>query len=445
MTTGLEKEFTDALTAVSTPFRSIKTSELQVQFSMDPSFGLSRTQYGWYSNETLFDGTHFSDENGFIGMETSATTDDVARLRSAYPGRYVSHTLAEPGLGMQIPEEYLEYDENDRVSLTHGEITAGLIEVDEAQDSGVNTIAFTFESDGVYAQVRRNNMDVAKVRQEDWNIDPLDGSGPSGQVLRPEEGYIYNFPFTWYGFGAIFFGFVDAQNENFVPCHKVKVEGNVSVGTPNMPVEVAVQNGGTAQPLGVKAGGMQFATHGASPDSAGTARKTEIARTTGSSYISDTAVTDGNQIDPFAEPGAPLVSVRRDLSDVDSRVSLSVDVTDFFINVQSNCWVFIFDEYDDASALTGENFEPPKTIGNPPESRVEVDTSATDYTPSANVSFRGMTFVQASNSSKQTLGISGDQSARLPLEATAVVTAVTAEGSNSTGANPFFIELNEGF
>jgi hypothetical protein len=434
-------------TTNNTPFGATKTAELDVQFSMDPSFGLTRQQYGWYSNGTLFDSTHFTEGNGQIEIETSATANDFARLRSAYPGSYVSHTFAEPGIGAAIPEEYLEYDTSGRgetVSLTHGEISIGAFEVDEAQDSDINTHALSFESDGVYAQVRKNNENVVFVRQENWNIDPMDGTGPSGQVLRPEEGHIYNFPFTWYGHGALYIFIQDPLDGKMIPVHRARLEGDVSLGTANMPVEVAVQNLDNAQSLGVNVGGMQWATHGAArlaDEEQG--RTSEASRVTGTSFISDEVVLSNNEVDPFAEPGVPLVSMRRDINDVESRTTLSVSVNDFFANVSSDVWIFVFDEYDEENTLTNENFRETNIVQNGVESRVQVDTQATEYTPGPNATIRGMAYIVADN--KSTQEITGDTSSRLPIEATVVCTAVLATGSNSTGARPFTLEVQEGY
>jgi hypothetical protein len=213
-----------------------------------------------------------------------------------------------------------------------------------------------------------------------------------------------------------------------------------------MPVEVAVQNLDTAQPLGVNVGGMQWAAHGSSRlKGEEKGRTTEVSRITGSSFISDEVVLNNNEADPFAEPGVPLVSMRRDINDVESRTTLSVDINDFFANVSSDIWVFVFDEYDAENALTGQNFRETNVVQDGRESRIQVDTEATDYTPGENATLRGMAYIIGDKSSKQTQSITGDTTSRLPIEAAAVCTAVQATGSNSTGARPFTLTVQEGY
>lgn len=429
-----------------TPFGATKTAELDVQFSIDPSYGLTRSRYGWYSNDVLFDSSLLNERDGSIEIQTTATGTDSARLRSAYPGRYVAHTLAEPGLGLQIPAENLEYDTSGRgetVSLTHGEISAEIVEWDESTDSGINAHGLSFESDGVYVQIRKGDSNIEFVRQENWNIDPLDGTGPSGKTLRPENGQVWNFPFTWYGHGSLAISVQDPDTGQMLPVHRTNIDGDVSIGTPNMPVQVTVENQGTADPMGCRIGGMQFATHGAgnlTPDERG--RETQVTRQTGNSYIDLNATTTNNEIDPYAEPGRPLICARRDLTQLRSRVSLGLEVADFAINSGGNLYIFIWDEYDDTAALTGENFRELNSQLST-ESRMEVDTEATAYTPGANSVIRGILNITGDKNTAES--VTGEASSRVPLEATTIVTAALPPGNNSTYAQPALLTMRESF
>lgn len=442
MHTGEGREIEKGLDQFSTPYKGLKTAELNVQFTLDPTFGLSRKQYGWYSNEVLFDDTFFTEAQGTIDIETSATSGDVARLRSAYPGQYVSQTLAEPGMGMIIPSEHIERDENNRTSLTHGEISAELVEWDEATNSGINALGLSFEADGTYVQIRRGDNDTRFVHQKDWNIDPMDGTGPSGRILKPENGYVYNFPFTWYNQGAVYVVVYDAEVERYIPVHRATIDGELLVGTANLPMQITVENKTTADPLGCRVGGMQYSTYGGGVANQAS-RVTQETRHTTSDTLTDTVVTSENAIDPFAEPGYPLVAVRRDINNLESRASLSVRIRDLFINVDQDVWLFIFDEFNESSALTNQNFTQPVSTNNSSETRIQTDTSATDYTPSADSTLRSIQYV--STGQKEVKDISGEGTSQIPLEAATVVTAALTQGSNNTDAQPFLINFEEGF
>lgn len=424
----------------SSDYHDHHVAELDIQFKADSSFGLSKQRYGWYSNDTIFDSTFFSETDGLIRMTTSATADDSARLRSAYPGVYYPHTAADASLGMRIPSQHLQYDADNYVSLTHGEISAEIVEWNESTDSGQNAAGFSFEADAVYVQVRANDENTHFVPQEEWNVDPMDGTGPSNDVLQPEDGLIYNVTYSWYGFGNFCFQVYSKETGRMQTVHVTRTEGGPSINTPNMPIQVTVENKGTADGLGADVGGMVFATHGTSnTKETEEARTLEVVRHTTTSYIGTNATFNNNSIDPFAEPGVPLVSIRRDESDLESRVSLNMQIIDAFCNATSNMYLILWDEYDD-SGLTNSNFRSPDT-SEPSETRVLVDTEATDYTPSSSANIRGIQFLGTGNQSTEFQ--TGDASTRIPLEATLVLTAVLAPGANATDAQPAILEVRE--
>lgn len=426
----------------STPYGATKTAELDVQFAIDPTYGLSKKRYGWFSNESLFDDSFFTEVDGKIQMETTATAGDIARIRSAFPGQYTAHTLSEPGVGMRIPEEHLEYDENGYVSLTHGEISAEIAQWDAGTESSHTAHGISYEEDGAYHQVRANGQNIHFTPQEEWNLDKMDGSGPSETVLRPDRGYVYIFAYTWYGEGAYILALQDSRTNELFPVHiypAVDDDLPAVVDSPNMPISVAVENKDTADPLHCFVGGMQYATQGGTSDEVN--RQTQETRQTSNSYIDTSAVTDASDsIDPFAEPGRPLVSLRRDESNLRAKEGLKVTTSNVFIDCDSDVWVFVFDEYDTANALTGANFGQPSSVNDPQESKLVTDTEATDYTPTEAV-LRGMTYVAADN--KGPVDVVGEARTNLPLRGTAVFTAALAPSSNSTDAQPVIVGANE--
>lgn len=59
-----------------------------------------------------------------------------------------------------------------------------------------------------------------KVPQTEWNIDKMDGTGPSGYTLDISKMQMAYIDYTWYGAGFIRFGF-RATEGNIVYCHKM--------------------------------------------------------------------------------------------------------------------------------------------------------------------------------------------------------------------------------
>lgn len=59
-----------------------------------------------------------------------------------------------------------------------------------------------------------------RIRQDQWNIDPMDGRGPSGYRFDPTKMQMFYMDYSWYGAGFIRWGF-RAQNGNVYYCHKL--------------------------------------------------------------------------------------------------------------------------------------------------------------------------------------------------------------------------------
>jgi len=65
-----------------------------------------------------------------------------------------------------------------------------------------------------------------KVRQDQWNLDKLDGTGPSGYTLNPGRMQMFYIDYSWYGAGFIRWG-VRGTGGNVLYCHKM-VNNNVN-------------------------------------------------------------------------------------------------------------------------------------------------------------------------------------------------------------------------
>lgn len=432
-----------------TPYGARKTAELNVQFSIDPSFGLSKQRYGWYSDGVFFDRTNFDTSGSRITVSTNATDGtSSARIRSAYPGQYISHTIAEPGLGAEIASSNIERDAENLVSLTHGEISFKVGSVETSTGTGINSHGISYESDATYHQVRVDGQDVLKTPQKDWNIDTLDGSGgvdnPSGLTLTPEDGYVYQFIYSWYGEGAMILAIQDPDN-GIVPVNSYIPSGsaNPPVTSPNLPVQVILQNQGTADSLSATVGGMQFATHGRG-ELETTTRTTEEARHPAAGFISDNTTLVDEAVDPYQTTLAPLIAARRN-NEREVEKGLRLEVDNILVNVQSDIYAFIFDEFDPAGANLDGTFAYPRSRnGTENESEILTNTTCTTYSPTNESVLRGFVFIPSSKNSPAIV-TGGDSSSRVPLRSTVVVAAALAPGENNTTASPALVKFREGF
>jgi hypothetical protein len=55
-----------------------------------------------------------------------------------------------------------------------------------------------------------------------FNIDKLDGSGPSGMVLDPQKGNVYQIGYQYLGYGNAFFAVEDPETGKPIPIHMIK-------------------------------------------------------------------------------------------------------------------------------------------------------------------------------------------------------------------------------
>jgi len=114
-----------------------------------------------------------------------------------------------------------------------------------------------FQLDGTtMSVVRRTFTSGAPVDtvtpQAAWNIDKLDGTGPSRITLDTAMAQLFVIDFQWLGVGAIRFGFF--FNGTLVYCHEIDSSNTtalVYMGIPNLPLRYEINNDGTGPAAGL--------------------------------------------------------------------------------------------------------------------------------------------------------------------------------------------------
>lgn len=84
------------------------------------------------------------------------------------------------------------------------------------------------------------------INQSAWNLDKLDGTGPSGLTLDPAMAQIFCFDMQWLGVGRVRFGFV--IDGHMIYCHEfnhANLLANVYMKTANLPIRYDIHNVGT--------------------------------------------------------------------------------------------------------------------------------------------------------------------------------------------------------
>ncbi len=103
--------------------------------------------------------------------------------------------------------------------------------------------------DAVVSVVRRSGVTGSPVddtvNQTDWNMDAMDGNGPSGVTLVPGNTQVFFMDFEWLGVGRARFGFfIDGK---LVYVHEFLNSNNIDVvymSTPNLPIRYSIENDG---------------------------------------------------------------------------------------------------------------------------------------------------------------------------------------------------------
>lgn len=111
-----------------------------------------------------------------------------------------------------------------------------------------NGIFFEFTDEAkvvIRSKTSGSPIDTA-VAQSAWNVDPMDGTGPSGLTLNFTKIQVWGFDFQWLGAGRIRF-FVNIGGVDYI-IHEFKAANSLSsvyMSTPNLPLRVQLINGGS--------------------------------------------------------------------------------------------------------------------------------------------------------------------------------------------------------
>lgn len=238
-----ESQFGELLTTKRTPV-----------IELNSTFGVSEPLR---DRTELTNGGSIDDRNGTVTtgeilLETNTDANGTAQLSSAEVGRYIPGFGAEIGLGVRLPAA-LSGDQ----TIEFGGFTSDL------QDG----LYFGYDADGLYVARLRDGTEVQKVRQADWNIDPLDGTGRSGVTIDVANGAIYQINWTWYSYGQIVWAILAVINnkQTFIPVHQINnfIDfSGTSIVDPSLRVTVLAENNGTASNAQVYVGGRQYSIIG---------------------------------------------------------------------------------------------------------------------------------------------------------------------------------------
>lgn len=112
-----------------------------------------------------------------------------------------------------------------------------------------NNGLFLESNEGIVSVVRRTYVTGSavdtKVAQSSWNVDPMDGTGPSGITVDWTKTQIFMIDFEWLGVGRVRYSLV--IDGLICPIHQLLNANSLAtvyMSTPNLPLRYSIENDG---------------------------------------------------------------------------------------------------------------------------------------------------------------------------------------------------------
>jgi hypothetical protein len=211
------------------------------------AFGRLRTS----SPLTLFDSSHrFADNNLWSTLTGGTTTTSASAQFNQTQGlvelkvdalsgskvyRETTKVFAyQPGKSLQIMSTFTFNQAKTNLRQRVGYFGADNGIYLELDDSTLYMVERSITS---------GSLSSNRIPQSQWNVDRLDGSGPSGIVLDITKAQILFMDIEWLGLGTVRTGFV--INGQFVPCHyfhHANIIDSTYITTASLPLRYEIEN-----------------------------------------------------------------------------------------------------------------------------------------------------------------------------------------------------------
>lgn len=217
-----EHHLTTAIGEPLSAFGDVKTIELTPDVELNFKYGIN----SYLCTLGITGGSTGVSDDHLAKLSVFSTNDEVS-VRSIkntkyYPGQgLLTRFSARYDVGVTGNEQFIGYG----IPSTDG-IFIGMYDTQFCVNiikNGVNNITY----------------------QSDFNVDKLDGSGPSGVRIYPTKGNVFQIQFQWHGFGNIRFYFQHPESGRYSLFHIYKhtnTVDNVSISNPVLPLAIYNKN-----------------------------------------------------------------------------------------------------------------------------------------------------------------------------------------------------------
>jgi hypothetical protein len=229
--------------AMADVFGRLKTTRHQAMFDTDLEYGLQSTRWESLtgSSGTV---THLANQGGAMLAVPAATNGAYAIRQTKRYFRYQSgkQQYTSAAALFSFPDAGVV----NRVGM-FDDCNGLFFEQSFADVNSTVTAAGNQVNPNGISVVKRSTVASAvtdtKIKKENWNVDKMDGTGPSALNLDFSKLQMFSIQYAWYGAGIATFGFyVDGR---FYPVHTYKHANNVSsvyMRTGNLPARYEIRS-----------------------------------------------------------------------------------------------------------------------------------------------------------------------------------------------------------
>ena len=233
---------------MSQGYASYNIISSEISFANTPNidaFGRLRTSTPF----TLFDSSHRFADNGL--WSTSTATSGTATFNANQGLVDLAVTSASGSEVIRETTKVFSYQPGKSL------LVLSTFVMSPAKTNLRQRIGYYGTNNGLYVQLNNSTLSFVErslvtgvvtettVNQSSWNVDPMDGSGPSGITLDITKAQILFMDIEWLGLGTVRMGFV--INGNFYVCHKfhhANIITSTYITTASLPLRYEITNTG---------------------------------------------------------------------------------------------------------------------------------------------------------------------------------------------------------
>jgi hypothetical protein len=199
---------------------------------------------------TLFDSSHRFDDNGL--WSTSTATGGAVTFNAAQGLMYLDVTAASGSEVLRETTKVFSYQPGKSLLVLNTFVMS------PAKTNLRQRVGYYGTQNGLYFQLNNSTLSFVErslvsgsvtesvVNQSSWNVDKMDGTGPSGITLDITKAQILFMDIEWLGLGTVRMGFV--IDGNFYVCHRFNHANLITstyITTASLPLRYEITNTGT--------------------------------------------------------------------------------------------------------------------------------------------------------------------------------------------------------